>query len=190
MAGTSSAPSFDEALCLLRANSQPDFFRCAEALFAILKRAAPKGADGVASLGEARVRSLNKEAPSFQANVAAVKGGVRFLRAAGFVDDVHGGHLLLPDGADAARVAAARGALKAAVATASELTAASQREADARRAADNAEATGRLVELKRVQAKNGATRTAAQEAERLRILRELQAERFEKARQADPHNFC
>ena len=72
----------------------------------------------------------------------------------------------------------------AAVTQASLQAAASQREQD------NAAAAERLAELKRLQRAHQAHRTVAEEAERLRILREVQAERFEKARREDPHNHC
>ncbi|KAG8456926.1 hypothetical protein KFE25_010457 [Diacronema lutheri] len=195
MAGTSSAPSLDEALKLLRANPPADFFRAAEALFAILKKAAPApaggsgggGGGGGARLGEAKHRSLNRESHAFAATLAAIKGAVRLLRAAGFVDAADGRHLVLPDTADAALVAHARAALKAAVAA---VTQASLQAAASQREQDNAAAAERLAELKRLQRAHQAHRTVAEEAERLRILREVQAERFEKARREDPHNHC
>lgn len=196
MAAPTSASTIEEALALLRSNPPADFFRCAETLFAVLKRAAPSrpaAPDGGAAvpaapaLGESKHRQLNRQSQTFGASIGAVKGGVRFLRAAGFIDHADGAHLVLPDGADAALVARAKAALKASVA---EATAAAVRASDTQRASENAIAAERLVELKRVQRAHQQTRTAVEEAERLRILREMQAERFEKARQEDPHNFC
>jgi hypothetical protein len=188
MAGDSKLPpSFDDAVQLLLTNPPADVFRCAETLFAILKKAAPRQPDGSTVLGDKRHRSLNRDAPTFQQNVGTVKGGVRFLRAAGFIDSAEPKHLTLPDGAEPAHVAKARAALKGAVAS---LMDAARREADVARSKANEEAARRLIDLKRVQKDNSAKRTALEDAERLRILREMQAERFEKARQEDPHNFC
>lgn len=193
MAGTSSAPSIADALALLQTNPPADMLRCAETLFAILKRAAPKGAAGAngaaptATLGDPKHRRINRQSHVFQASIGTVKGGVRFLRAAGFVDAPDGVHLVLPDGADVGLVLRAKAELKACVADA---TAKAMRASDEARARENAAAAERLAELKRVQKAHQQSRTAAEEADRLRILREMQAERFEKERQADPTNFC
>ncbi|KAJ1622572.1 hypothetical protein T492DRAFT_1061680 [Pavlovales sp. CCMP2436] len=174
-----------EALTLLRTNQPSDFERGAQTLFEILKKAAPKS--DPQTLGEPKYRSLNREAPLFQRTVSTVKGAVRLLRAAGFVDSPDGSHLQLLDTADPALVLHVRSALKAAVSADADQARAANA---AQRAADNAAAAGRLLELKRVQVKNQSSRTGAEEAERLRILREAQAEKFEKERQADPNNFC
>ncbi|KAJ1631744.1 hypothetical protein T492DRAFT_993426 [Pavlovales sp. CCMP2436] len=176
-----------EALTLLRTNPPADFERGAQTLFVILKKAAPKSTSDPQVLGEAKYCSLNREAPLFQRTVSTVKGAVRLLRAAGFVDSPDGSHLQLPDAADPALVLSVRSALKAAVSADTDQVRAANA---AQRAVDNAAAAGRLLKLKRVQVKNQSSRTGAEEAERLRILCEAQAEKFEKERQADPNNFC
>mmetsp|Transcript_18226 Transcript_18226/g.49037 ORF Transcript_18226/g.49037 Transcript_18226/m.49037 type:complete len:184 (-) Transcript_18226:129-680(-) len=182
MAGTSSQPTFAEAAAILRNNHPRDFQTCTEMIFKILKNAAPKRQDGTPHLGDAHHRSLKRNGKAFSTTVGATKGGVRFLRAAGFVDDPTGELLVLPDTADPALALRGREVLKALVREMQEAN-------EIARAEESAIAAKRLAELKELQKKNAEAKTTVSEVERLRILREIEAERFEKARQEDPNDF-
>jgi len=181
MAGTASEPTFDEAIALLRRNSPGDLQHCIELLFKILRNAAPKAHNGPPHLGTTNHRRLRKANKALGA-VTNCKGGVRFLRAAGFVDDETGEFLVLPDTADPARAYSAREQLRALVHSMAE-------EAERVRAEEREHAAQRLAELKELQARNAQAKNLQADAERERILREMKAERFEKERQADPTDF-
>lgn len=174
--------SFEEALSLLRKNPPGVTMRCSETLFAICKKATTLDEERQPVLGSAKYRRLRKDSPTFVATVANAKGGVRFIRAAGFVTDPTGDFFILQDDADPARVRRGMVLLKD---VAKEAKAAVEEE----RARENELAAKKLALLKRVQEDNSSKRSAEEHAERERIRRAIAAQRFEEARQADPTNF-
>jgi hypothetical protein len=170
-------PTYDEACQLLLQNEDGAVFQAAtETLFTLIKNAAT---------ADPKYRTLRRSAKGFAERVARAKGGVRFLRAAGFVEQGEGDDaaLVLPDAVPAEHLAAARAALKAVVRhrQADEL-----RAREAARAADNAAAAQKLSDLKELSARNTAKQTAEQAAERERLRAGLALDRTDLVRDRDP----
>ena len=154
---SSSKPSLTEAAALLAKNEDPQVFAAAtETLFSIVKNAAT---------GEEKYRKLQRSGKTFSSKVACAKGGVRFLKACGFVEE--GADALVLAEPSAELLAEAKAMLKSLVKQHADHMAAVR--AEERRVADEAAAL-KLQELKAVSKKNTAQRDAAAEAERQRLL--------------------
>lgn len=158
----SSRPSLSEAASLLAKNEDPLVFAAAtETLFAIVKNV-------LAHPDEEKYRKLSRNSKAFSSKVACAKGGVRFLKACGFVEEGADAEaaLVLPV-PNAELLAEAKAMLKSLVKQHTDHLA--KQRAEERRIADEAAAV-KLRELKEVSKKNTAQRDAAAEAERLRLL--------------------
>ena len=128
--------------------------------------------------------SFARASADFSLAAGGAKGGVRFLRAVGFVEEGAGDEaaFVLPEAVGAEQLAAGKAALKAAV----KQHAAQQ---EAKRSQENAAAAQKLRDLRDLSKQNNSKRDAATAGEKDAIKAEIAAERFEWERQRDPTNF-
>ena len=176
-AAFSAVPTLDEACALLLKNEPAPFREATETLFTILNNITAKP-------DEAVFRRLKRANAALSAKVFGAKGGVRFLRAVGFVEEGAGDEaaFVLPAAVGAEQLAAGKAALKAAV----KQHAAQQ---EAKRSQENAAAAQKLRDLRDLSKQNNSKRDAATAGEKDAIKAEIAAERFEWERQRDPTNF-
>jgi len=175
------APSvIDEALDLLSRNDPVTFQAATETLFKIVQNV-------LQHPDEAKYRTLRRKATAFAQKVGAAKGGVRFLRAVGFVDEGEGDEaaLTLPAGADTALIQSGKAALKACV---KERMQEQLMHAEQERQRANELAAGKLAELRAVSKQNTAQRDQEAAAERQRVLDGIKIDRDDWVRQRDPNN--
>ena len=174
---SSSAPTLEEAAGLLLRNEPAPFRVATETLFKILTNVTSHPDD-------AAYRRLKRANAALSAKVFGAKGGVRFLRAVGFVEEGAGDEaaFVLPAAVGAEQLAAGKAALKAAV----KQHAAQQ---EAKRSQENAAAAQKLRDLRDLSKQNNSKRDAATAGEKDAIKAEIAAERFEWERQRDPTNF-
>ena len=170
-------PTLDEACALLLKNEPAPFREATETLFTILKNITAKP-------DEAAFRRLKRANAALSAKVFGAKGGVRFLRAVGFVEEGAGDEaaFVLPAAVGAEQLAAGKAALKAAVKQFSHVQ-------EALRTAENEAAAQKLRDLRDLSKQNNSKRDAATAGEKDAIKAEIAAERFEWERQRDPTNF-
>lgn len=176
-----AAPSsLDEALGLLCLNDPVAFQAATETLFKIVQNV-------LANPGEAKYRTLRRKGAAFAQKVGGAKGGVRFLRAVGFVDEGEGDEaaLTLPAAADVTLLEGGKAALKACV---KERMQEQLRHGEQERQRENALAAGKLAELRAVSKQNTAQRDQEAEVERQRVLDGIKIDRDDWVRQRDPNN--
>lgn len=153
-----SGPSIPEAIALLQLNDGLEFTAATELLFKIVQNI-------IKQPDEAKFRSLKRSGAAFSKAVGSAKGGVRFLKAVGFVEEGSGDEaaLVLPAKAPTALLEQGKASLKQAV---------QQRAAqlDAERSKANADAAEKLAQLKAVSKANNSKRDAEAERERQRLL--------------------
>ena len=176
-AAFSAVPTLDEACALLLKNEPAPFREATETLFTILNNITAKP-------DEAVFRRLKRANAALSAKVFGAKGGVRFLRAVGFVEEGAGDEaaFVLPAAVGAEQIAAGKAALKAAVKQFSHVQ-------EALRTAENEAAAQKLRDLRDLSKQNNSKRDAATAGEKDAIKAEIAAERFEWERQRDPTNF-
>ena len=176
-AASSTVPTLDEGVALLLKNEPAPFREATETLFTILKNITAKP-------DEAAFRRLKRANAALSAKVFGAKGGVRFLRAVGFVEEGAGDEaaFVLPEAVGAEQLAAGKAALKAAVKQFSHVQ-------EALRTAENEAAAQKLRDLRDLSKQNNSKRDAATAGEKDAIKAEIAAERFEWERQRDPTNF-
>ena len=172
-----SAPTLEQACQILLQNDAATFKSATETLFTILKNITAKP-------DEAVFRRLKRANAALSAKVFGAKGGVRFLRAVGFVEEGAGDEaaFVLPAAVGAEQLAAGKAALKAAVKQFSHVQ-------EALRTAENEAAAQKLRDLRDLSKQNNSKRDAATAGEKDAIKAEIAAERFEWERQRDPTNF-
>lgn len=160
-------PTIAEAIELLRLNDGLEFVAATELLFKILQNIM-KNPD------EPKFRTLKRSGASFTKAVGSAKGGVRFLKACGFVEagDGDDATLTLPAGASTALLEEGKAALKAAVKQA-------EAEREAARMRENAASAEKLALLKKVSKKNNEKRDADAERERERLRQGLEIDKQE-----------
>ena len=136
---------------------------------------------GTSPLPRSYARGLTRR---MRATESGAKGGVRFLRAVGFVEEGAGDEaaFVLPAAVGAEQLAAGKAALKAAVKQFSHVQ-------EALRTAENEAAAQKLRDLRDLSKQNNSKRDAATAGEKDAIKAEIAAERFEWERQRDPTNF-
>ena len=141
------------------------------------------GAEQIAA-GKAALKAAVKQFSLSAEKVFGAKGGVRFLRAVGFVEEGAGDEaaFVLPAAVGAEQLAAGKAALKAAVKQFSHVQ-------EALRTAENEAAAQKLRDLRDLSKQNNSKRDAATAGEKDAIKAEIAAERFEWERQRDPTNF-
>ena len=177
LSASSAVPTLDEACALLLKNEPAPFREATETLFTIRKNITAKP-------DEAVFRRLKRANAALSAKVFGAKGGVRFLRAVGFVEEGAGDEaaFVLPAAVGAEQLAAGKAALKAAVKQFSHVQ-------EALRTAENEAAAQKLRDLRDLSKQNNSKRDAATAGEKDAIKAEIAAERFEWERQRDPTNF-
>ena len=177
LSASSAVPTLDEACALLLKNEPAPFREATETLFTILNNITAKP-------DEAVFRRLKRANAALSAKVFGAKGGVRFLRAVGFVEEGAGDEaaFVLPAAVGAEQLAAGKAALKAAVKQFSHVQ-------EALRTAENEAAAQKLRDLRDLSKQNNSKRDAATAGEKDAIKAEIAAERFEWERQRDPTNF-
>ena len=169
-------PTLEEAVSILLKNEHAAFTLATETLFEVVKNLA-------AHPDEPKYRTLKRSSNAFSAKLAPAKGAVRFLRAIGFVEQGSSSAeeaVFTVGKPDAELLAAAKTALKGAVKE-------YRRVEEAARVAENAAAAQRLADLRDLSKQNYAKRDADAQAERERIMKIAEIEKWEKQRQADPN---
>lgn len=163
-------PTITEAIALLHLNDGLEFIAATELLFKILQNILKEPE-------EPKYRTLKRSGTSFQKAVGSAKGGVRFLKACGFVEAGEGNEaiLTLPSGASTALLEEGKLALKAAVKQNS-----AQRDEERRR--ENEASAEKLALLKRVSKKNNEKRDTEAERERQRLKEGLMIDKQENSR--------
>jgi len=166
-------PTFDEACGLLLLNDAITFKDATETLFKILQNV-------VLHPGEGKFRTLQRSSAGFASKLAGAKGAVRFLKACGFEEQGgsgDAGSLVLPPGSqNDQQIAAGKAALKALVGRHTEQIV---RVADEERRKANEAAAQKLVDLRELSKRNTATRDAAHEEERQRLLSGIHTDKNE-----------
>ena len=159
-------------------NEQLVFQQATETLFTILQNV-------LQNPDEPKYRNVRRSTKAFQEKLAHAKGAVRFLRAAGFVEQ-HAGTddaAFVLDEPAPSQLNEAKTTLKAVVKHRFALDLKAKEEA---RQQENAAAAGKLAQLKEVSKQNQAKQTELDSVERQRLLEGIQIDREDKVRQADP----
>ena len=155
MAASSSAarPSLEEACNILLQNEDAAFTAATEMLFKIVQNI-------VTHPSEDKYRALKRSNPTFAAKVCSAKGGVRFLKATGFIEQGTGDDatFALPADVDPELLGQAKAALKAVV---RHRTQQMSRANEAERMRENAEAAQKLADLRRGSARHSSDRSAS-----------------------------
>lgn len=164
-----SQPTIDEACSLLLLNDDAAFTAATELLFKILQNIHREPE-------EAKYRSINRGGASFSKAVGSAKGGVRMLKAVGFVEEgsAEGATSLVLASPDLALIEQGKNALKQCV----KLNVARREEA---RRKENEAAAEKLAALKEVSKRNTANRDQAQEAEKQRLKAGIKQDHEENA---------
>ena len=182
--GRAIRPTVEEAVGLLLQNDGQTFRLATELLFKIVTNV-------LREPGNPAYRTLNRGGEAFSGKVAAAKGGIRFVRALGFVEtpsaapsSSHNGAstFCLPEGADLEALERGKAALKEAVREYA-------RRVEAMRSADDAAAAAKLSDLRALSKRNSAQRDGEARAERDSILAGVSIDRADWVRQRDPTNF-
>ena len=172
-----AAPTLDQACSLLLQNDPIVFQTATEALFKVIQNILQQPE-------EPKFRSLRRTAKGFSEKIATAKGAVRFLKAAGFVEEGGGDDaaLALPVAANMEPLVNAKAALKAVVKHRLAVDVKAREEA---RQQENAAAAEKLRELKDISVKNKADQTAEQALERQRLMDGFKDDRDDLVRQKD-----
>lgn len=198
-----AGPSVEEACNLLVKNEDSLVFQIAtEAIFKILQNL-------LQNPTEEKYRTLRRSNPAFAEKIGKAKGGVRFLKAVGFVEDGAGDAavLVLPADVDTDHLRKSKAMLKE-IAKQRMDEEAKKREAirvvDTRltrvqcpvhelthalcvlQVADNAAAAVKLADLEAISKQNQAKQTEVEKEERARLLKGIEIDREDRERQKDP----
>ncbi len=152
------------------------FTLAAETLFKIVQNL-------VAHPEDPAFRVLKRSSNAFSAKLSPAMGAVRFLRAVGFVEEGTSGAedaIFTLGQPDAELLLEAKTMLKAGVKE-------YRRREEAGRVAENAACAQQLADLQELSKQNYAKRDAEAQAERDRMNKIAEIEKWEKARQADPN---
>ena len=177
------APTVAEAIELLNLNDGILFKSATEMLWKIIKNV-------IDSPQEPKYRSIKRGGTAFANSVGSAKGGVRFLKAVGFVEQeaaasastqaVKGeAMLVLPMDAPMSLLEQGKDALKQAVKQQQAALDAQRQSQEETLMKVNAAAAEKLANLKAVSKRNSAQRDAKAEEERQRLLRGVQQDKDE-----------
>jgi len=174
-----AGPSVEEACNLLVKNEDSLVFQIAtEAIFKILQNL-------LQNPTEEKYRTLRRSNPAFAEKIGKAKGGVRFLKAVGFVEDGAGDAavLVLPADVDTDHLRKSKAMLKE---IAKQRMDEEAKKREAIRVADNAAAAVKLADLEAISKQNQAKQTEVEEEERARLLKGIEIDREDRERQKDP----
>jgi len=174
-----AGPSIEEACSLLLRNEDSLVFQTAtEAIFKILQNL-------LQNPTEEKYRTLRRSNPAFAEKIGKAKGGVRFLKAVGFVEDGAGDAavLVLPADVDTDHLRKSKAMLKE---IAKQRMDEEAKKREAIRVADNAAAAVKLADLEAISKQNQAKQTEVEEEERARLLKGIEIDREDRERQKDP----
>jgi len=174
-----AGPSIEEACSLLLRNEDSLVFQTAtEAIFKILQNL-------LQNPTEEKYRTLRRSNPAFAEKIGKAKGGVRFLKAVGFVEDGAGDAavLVLPADVDTDHLRKSKAMLKE---IAKQRMDEEAKKREAIRVADNAAAAVKLADLEAISKQNQAKQTEVEKEERARLLKGIEIDREDRERQKDP----
>jgi len=174
-----AGPSVEEACNLLVKNEDSLVFQIAtEAIFKILQNL-------LQNPTEEKYRTLRRSNPAFAEKIGKAKGGVRFLKAVGFVEDGAGDAavLVLPADVDTDHLRKSKAMLKE---IAKQRMDEEAKKREAIRVADNAAAAVKLADLEAISKQNQAKQTEVEKEERARLLKGIEIDREDRERQKDP----